>query len=478
MRALLALVLIVLSLGVLGLARQDVKITAMTVGQTPVTAYAMPGALGPVVVVAHGFAGSQQMMQGYALPLAQAGYRVYVFEFLGHGRHPVPMSGDVTSPEGTTRLLVDQTHQVIDALADPALPVALLGHSMASDVLVRAAQERANVGPMVLISAFSDQITATSPTRLLLITGAWEAGLRRFARAAVQQITPTATEGMTAQNGAVTRRAVVAPYTEHVAVLHSRAGRQQAVDWLNAAYARQSQGVIWPSGWAIMGLLFGVVLLFRPLAAVLPVSWAAPAPLSAKALSALVLLPAVLTPLIAVPLNPRILPVLVADYLGLHLLIYGALQLALLGYWRRLQPQMNWRAFALLLTGCAVFGLCLDRYAANFTPNAGRLWIIAVLMLGAVPAMLADAIATATLGFWARLAVRLGFLASLGGAVALDFRGLFFLLMIAPVLILFYLVFGTMGRNLAQRAGPWPAGLALGVVLAWALGVSFPLFQP
>jgi hypothetical protein len=34
-----------------------------------------------------------------------------------------------------------------------------------------------------------------------------------------------------------------------------------------------------------------------------------------------------------------------------------------------------------------------------------------------------------------------------------------------------------MGRNTSVRAGPWPAGLALGLVLAWALGVSFPLFQ-
>lgn len=49
--------------------------------------------------------------------------------------------------------------------------------------------------------------------------------------------------------------------------------------------------------------------------------------------------------------------------------------------------------------------------------------------------------------------------------------------MIAPVLVLFYLVFGTMGRDLTGKAGPLSIGLALGFVLAWALGVSFPLFQ-
>ena len=62
-------------------------------------------------------------------------------------------------------------------------------------------------------------------------------------------------------------------------------------------------------------------------------------------------------------------------------------------------------------------------------------------------------------------------------AVALDFEGLFFLILIAPVMVLFYLVFGTMGRDSARRAGPLASGLATGLVLAWALGVSFPLFQ-
>jgi len=54
---------------------------------------------------------------------------------------------------------------------------------------------------------------------------------------------------------------------------------------------------------------------------------------------------------------------------------------------------------------------------------------------------------------------------------------LFVLLLIAPVLVLFFVIFGPMGRHVAQRAGPLAPGLALGVVLGWALGVSFPLFQ-
>jgi pimeloyl-ACP methyl ester carboxylesterase len=477
MRAYLAIVFIALSLGVLEFARRGVEVTQFDVGLTPVTEYALDGADGPVVVVAHGFAGSQQMMQGYALPLAQAGYRVFVFEFLGHGRNSVPMSGDVTSVDGTTRLLMEQTAQVIDAVAPKDGRVALLGHSMATDVLVRVASGRDDIGPVVLISAFSNAIDATTPQDLLLIAGAWEPQLRAFAQTAVQMVDPNAVQGDVATQGAVQRRAIVAPYAEHVSVLHNRTGRGAAVAWIDQAYGRISAVSIAPTGWAILGLLAGLVLIFRRIAGFLPIKVEIGARPSGKQTAILIILPAILAPIIAVPLNPHFLPVLVADYLGLHLFIYGVFQLAMLAFWGLISRRQSWLAFAVLLVWCAVFGIALDRYVANFWPTAGRLWIITVLMIGAVPYMVADATLTAQSGLIRRLFIRLGFLASLGIAVALDFSGLFFLMLIAPVLVLFYLVFGTMGRDVSVRVGPLTSGLALGVVLAWALGVSFPLFQ-
>lgn len=477
LRPFIAIFVILLSLAVLEMARSGITITRFDVGQTPVTAYENPAADGPVVIIAHGFAGSQQMMQGYALPLAQAGYRVFVFEFQGHGRNTVPMSGDVTTVDGTTRLLVDQTNQVIDALAPGGDQIALLGHSMATDILVRVAATRADVGPVVLISAFSQVIDAATPENLLLITGAWEPGLRAFGQEAVQMVAPDAGEAETVTNGAVARRAIAAPFSEHVSVLHSRVGRKEALVWLDQAYGRTSDQLILPTGWAILGLLAGLVLVFRRIAGVLP-QQATPQIRLTRMQTAIVLLaPAVLAPLIAVPLNPGFLPVLVADYLGLHLLIFGAVQLALLWLWGLSLGRIHWAGFALLLLWCAVFSFALDRYAANFWPTPGRLWIIAVMLIGAVPYMLADAVLTTSGSFARRLLARTSFLVSLAIAVTLDFEALFFLIMIAPVLILFYLVFGTMGRDVSRRVGPLSSGLALGVVLAWALGVSFPLFQ-
>ena len=134
-------------------------------------------------------------------------------------------------------------------------------------------------------------------------------------------------------------------------------------------------------------------------------------------------------------------------------------------------------AITVLLVWCGRFGFLLDRYAANSWPTPGRLWIIAARTLGSVPYMLADMMLTGNAGLGKRILVRMAFLVSLGIAVALDFSGLFFLIMIAPVLVLFYLVCGMMGRDVAARVGLLAPGLALGVALAWPLGVSFPLFN-
>ena len=56
-------------------ARSGLTITPLMVGATPATVYRSAGApAAPAVVIAHGFAGSHQLMDAYALTLAQAGY--------------------------------------------------------------------------------------------------------------------------------------------------------------------------------------------------------------------------------------------------------------------------------------------------------------------------------------------------------------------------------------------------------------------
>jgi len=447
-----------------------------------VTVYREGDAPAPLVVVSHGFAGSRQLMQAFSLTLARAGYIVAAFDYKGHGRNPVPMSGDVTQVEGTTQLLIDETRSVIDAvLALPGIDgrVALLGHSMATDVIVRAARADPRVDAVVAVSMFSEAVTAEAPQGLLAITGEWEGYLRDAAIEAARLVDPDAVEGETVRAGDVVRRTVVAPNVEHVGVLYSRTALEEARDWLDITFDRESGSEVATIGRWIALLLASIVALAWPLASLLRDDPPAPTPISTRAYVVALALPAVVAPLIATRIEVTVLPVLVADYLAIHLAIQGFLQLFLLRRsGLRFGPLRPLAVGALLLWGLGVFGLALDRYGANFVPIPNRLPIIAALALGAVPYMMADALATigTGAGLLRRIGARAAVLGSLALAVALDFERLFFLVIILPVILLFFIVFGLMGRWVGQRAGSVPAGLALGLILAWSLGVSFPLF--
>jgi hypothetical protein len=265
---------------------------------------------------------------------------------------------------------------------------------------------------------------------------------------------------------------------EHVGVLFSPVAVDEARGWLDATFGRPSSGAAGHRGWWILALLAGIVLGFYPIVSLLPQGREAH-PISTRRFLLANLVPMVAVPLAITPFYKNFLPVLVADYLMLHLALFGALQLVLLGNW----PARPWRlpilpVMALSLWGILVFGLALDRYAASFWPTTERLPIIAALCLGTIPFMIADSCVTgAGHGLlWRRVTARVLLFVSLGIAALLDPQHLTFVLIVLPVFVLFFLVHGLMGRWVARHCGAVAAGLGLGLCLAWALGVSFPLF--
>jgi dienelactone hydrolase len=483
----IALALAALSIVMLERGRGGVSSEPLLVGTTPATVWRLPGAgPAPAVVIAHGFAGSRQLMDSFALTLAQAGYIAVSFDFAGHGRNPVPMSGDVTAIDGTTLVLMDELARVTDAaLALPGTDgrVALLGHSMASDIVVRQAIRDPRVQATVALSMFSLAVTPDDPHNLLVIAGAWETMLAAEALKALQLAEPAATLGQTVGDPAQgpARRAVTSPNVEHVGVLYSPTSLRESRDWLDATFGRDSTAPLHPRGGWIALLLISTVALSWPLAA-LTVRLRPPEPpplLSTRRFWTATLLPALATPLILAPFDTRFLPVLVADYLALHFLVMGTLALLIARPAFRIDRISLLLALPVAAFGILVFGGLLDRYVASFWPTPERLTIIAAMAAGSIPFMLADS----TLAGGGRaplhrtLAVRTAALASLGLAVALNPERLFFLLIILPVILLFFLLFGTAGGWVGRASHrPAAAGIGLGLFLAWALGVTFPLF--
>ncbi len=485
-----ALLAIAVALWRLESATDGLAVTEVDVDGTPATIFRpAAAAAGPAVVIAHGFAGSRQLMAPFATTLAQNGYTAIAFDFLGHGDNAQPLGGDVTKVEGATRALVAETVKLLAYARRPEVSdgrVALLGHSMASDIVVRAAIADGSVAATVAVSMFSEAVDAAQPKNLLIIVGSLEGflaeeALRATALVGGEGVVEGETYGSFAEGSA--RRAVLSDGVEHVGVLYSRESLSAARDWLNRVFERESDGALDARGPAILLLIVGVAALAWPLARLLPRVRDASADAAIEWRRGILLAagPAIATPLLLAWAPTDFLPILVADYLAIHFLVYGALTLlglAALGRARFAPPTPAFAAAtaAATLFGIGAIGAALDAYVANFTPHAGRVGIIAMLAVGCALYAVADAQLGWRAPLWFRVFTKLCFLGSLILAIALNLEDLFFLAIIFPVIVLFFLLYGLIGRWVANATGaPSVAALANGFAIAWALGVTFPL---
>jgi hypothetical protein len=244
-------------------------------------------------------------------------------------------------------------------------------------------------------------------------------------------------------------------------------------------------------GPAILLLFAGLVVLARPLADTLPRGAARPVGAGApwRRLWLPLVAPAVLTPLILVPLDLRFLPVLVGDYLALHFFTYGVLSALGLVWLRRrtalptaraeVRPTVLAVATVLLVGyGLGAIGTALDLTVTSFWPVGERVPLVLALAAGTLVYTLANEWLTrgqsAPRG--AGVASKLLFAGSLVLAAALDLERLFFLLIIVPVIVVFFVVYGLFaGWAYRRLRHPLPGALMNALVLAWAVAVTFPM---
>ncbi|MEL7470340.1 MAG: alpha/beta fold hydrolase [Pseudomonadota bacterium] len=459
---------------------------------TPVSILAPDGdEPAPAVVIAHGFAGSRQLMEPFAVTLARNGYVAVSFDFRGHGRNRLPLVGDVTTEDGATAALLEELRRVIAYarfLPWATGEVAILGHSMASDIIVRASVTDPEIAATVAVSMFTREVTAKAPKNLLVIVGEYEGFLATEALKAVALSAQTdAFEGVTygSFDDGSARRAVLADGTEHVTVLFSQEALTEAVGWLDQVFGRTSTGAIDARGIWFGLLMAGVIALIWVGTRRLPRFEPRAQALSNRRFLALCIVPAIITPLVLWPLPTGFLPVLVADYLAVHFALFGALTCAGLLAFRAVHVAVPTARFVLTVlaaSAVAIFAIAvpIDAYIASFMPGPDRIGLIAVLAVGTLSYTCSDEILTGRPGarWWWYPVSKLSILASLAIAVALDLESLFFLIIILPVIVLFFILYGLFSRWMFRATqAPMVPGIALGLAFAWALGVTFPLLQ-
>ncbi|MEM8537523.1 MAG: alpha/beta fold hydrolase, partial [Pseudomonadota bacterium] len=459
-----------------GLAIEETDIAG-----TPVTLYRAEGLqTAPPVIVAHGFGGSRQMMDQIAVSIARQGFFVGSLDLPGHGRNGAPLSPDITNLDGTTAQLTRVVADVADAIAardDTEGPLSFVGHSMATDLVIRAAESRDDVGAVVAISMYSPAVTATSPAALLVLSGATEAHLRQSAMDAVKQIDPTGVEGETVLAGDVIRRTAVAPYVGHVGVLYAPTSLDEITTWLRDVTGAGQSAPLDHSGWVSGVLLVALVMLVWPTAAVLPRRKTERQPfISRRTFVTCLLAPMPVVLLVATLPTFGLFGFAAFGTLAAVLAAWGVVQLAVL---RRIGvcPQMpDFGSLVAYLAVALIFALALDRYGAAFLPVGDRGLIMLALCVGTFPLMLADTLLVYRAPIKRRLLARLALLAGLGGAMALSPTELGLTFTTVPVMLLFFLVYGTMAMWIANRRGSSGVAIGKAVVLAWAIAASTPLF--
>nr|WP_322711457.1 alpha/beta hydrolase [Nostoc sp. ChiSLP03a]MDZ8212683.1 alpha/beta hydrolase [Nostoc sp. ChiSLP03a] len=209
----------------------------------------------PGVLIAHGYAGSKQLMLGYAYTLADAGYAVMVWDFDSHAANTKPLGKNSLQQNlGVAyEALVKQPE--VDKLR-----LATLGHSMGSGAVMSAAINNLNrYAATVAISPTSASVTPKAPHNLQLQAGSWEgrfiANAKRLLQAAGGE-----NKNLFQGNG---RELVIIPNAEHITILFRNQSHLAARSWLDATFGiqRQSNYVDYRMIWYVLHLLAWLVIL-------------------------------------------------------------------------------------------------------------------------------------------------------------------------------------------------------------------------
>ncbi len=434
----------------------------------PVTDVPVPG-----VLVAHGFAGSKQLMLGYGYTLARAGYAVLLWDFGGHGAN-----GNRLERDGLQRdLALAYDSLVAQPEADPSR-VALLGHSMGSGAVMTAGIDRPDrYAAVVAISPTGADVTPDAPRNLLLQAGSWEG---RFVANAERLLQAAGGPNEAIADGRG-RKLVIIPNAEHISILFRRESHMAAVDWLGATFGTprttpyMDRRILW-YGLHLVAWLLALAALAPALRSGLPVEGQAPA---WRRWAGLVLGPTAAA--VGVGMLGRLTPLqnlgglLVGGAVALWFLVAGSIWLAMVRPSHAPAPAGIALGVLCLAFLVIAFGVMAQPVWVQWWLIGPRLWRWPLLALACLPWFLAagfaqwGASAGARALWWAGQSMVLvaGLLVTLTLAPALGF-----LLLLMPLLPV---ILAVLAFTATAFDRPWPYALGSAFFFGWVLAAVFPL---
>jgi len=427
------------------------------------------------IIISHGFAGSKEMMRQLAYDVANAGSNAVLFDFIGHGSNPHKLINQPTEITGTTQQLVNQLSGIIEFIYEKfgnEISISLVGHSMASDIVIRTSVHK-RIKSVVAISPYSSGITQDFPKDLLLISGQFENHLRSHALQLVKTFKPEAKENTEYANERVRRKASFIENTGHVSVIYAPQTSKILIDWLKLEnYDRP----FWKTQIAtiIIGITFIVFGMSRLNANLVHQNISDVK--DKRALRKLLL--AIIFSLLSGLIEINLLPIYGFERIAIYFGLIG-----LFAYLFSFDYQLTKIKIDLLLWLKLIlcFGLLcflINRYIGSFTLSENRITAFITLILPITLFCMVIEKLIVTSSIW--ISILLRGLPIIGFSILLllfpEEYGLLFTTVL--IYILYFFVFGYIGKNQRKRIGHLKVGLTHGIFLSFAFAATNPIFSP
>lgn len=227
-----------------------------------------------VAVIAHGFAGSKELMTGFGAELARAGITTYLFDFPGHGESPVPLT-DNTYSDRTAQENIITVGEVVDYVrahnsSTNHPQIILLGHSMGSAAVgdYSMAHSDTDIVSIILVSPVGlEQPTLTQPKNLLVLVGQNDLpfAIDNSARLLQSGCGLSQRQTLPAECGnpvdGTGRRAVALSSLNHITILNASSTFDEMLNWLHRVNPQMVNTGHMQSNMRLFWLLLGVVAL-------------------------------------------------------------------------------------------------------------------------------------------------------------------------------------------------------------------------
>ncbi len=426
----------------------------------------------PGVLIAHGYAGSKQLMLAYAYTLAHAGYATILWDFNSHAANTKPLEKNSLQQNLNLAYTVLVKQPEVDKSR-----LATLGHSMGSGAVMSAAINQASrYAATVAVSPTGASITANVPRNLLLQAGSWE---NRFVGNAKRLLQAGGGENSNFAQGKA-RKLVVIPNAEHITILFRHFSHQAAKDWLNSTFGinNQSNYVDYRMLWYFLHLLAWLTLL-AAIAPILADSFITYKTGQLKSWMGLSIAPFVATSIL-------ILINRVSDIDGLGgVLVGGAVSIwfgvAGLSWLIAMAPPQlpSARAWVVGITLFIIlsigFGAMAQVVWLEWWLIPARLQIFPILAVACFPWFLASGVAQQNLNFGQRILWWLGQSTVLIGGFILVLYflpQLSFIYLLLPLFPVFIAIFSFCSGLLNN---PWAYAIGSTLFFGWVLASAFPL---